>query len=108
MISFVFDAMIVAAWAFIWTRLLTTPEHLFDFVRSTLHRLITKNSQVSLIGWRMKVYKVLIDCPGCHAGQIALIYQVVNLLKFGAFDLRFIILSIFAAETFTKWHTRTK
>lgn len=100
------DAIVIGMWSFLWVHSLTQAEHIFQPVRQAIHRLITWNDHFKVEGWRMAVYKVVLSCEACHAGQVAFWYQLRMLLKFDTFDIRFVVISIFAASLFTKWHTR--
>jgi hypothetical protein len=57
-------AIFVAILAFLWTNVLTMPDHAFDFVRKAYLKRFGERHP--------KLFNVLIDCPLCFGGQICL------------------------------------
>lgn len=53
---------------------------------------------------RAMLYKALIECPKCHAGQVALWYQVWQFSQGRGFDIPFILIAIAGAYALTTWH----
>ena len=90
----------IGLWAWIFCRPLSEPGQVFGWLKNWLYVKVMVKS-------RMKqelseaVMKVLIDCPKCHAGQIALWWQVVAYFRIGYFSVPFILSSIFVAIVFT-------
>lgn len=59
--------VIIGLWAFLWCSELTMPGEVFSFVRRWMNGL--KNESLR---------KILIDCPKCHAGQLAFWWFFAN------------------------------
>lgn len=62
---------IIGLWGFVWTRILTGPDHILGVLGRWT------------INWPEWIRKPLIDCPICHAGQVAL---WVSIAHFGTFS----------------------
>jgi hypothetical protein len=67
--SWFYSALIIGAWAFLWTDLLTQPSEIFDFVARYASEKIYKNGVTE---FKKKIMKVLFICSKCHAGQLSL------------------------------------
>lgn len=86
-------ALYISLWAYLFCSVLSQPGEAFGWLAKWMHRACPE--------W---LYKPLIGCPKCHAGQIALWFQVWNLYKNGEFSLPFILIAIAGAYALQTWH----
>lgn len=97
----VYLAVIFGMWAFLWCGPLTEPGQVFAPVRSW----ITGQFKAPLTPLDEVLLKIIVGCAKCHAGQIALWYQVTRIFGTG-FDISFIIISISTAHILETWKSR--
>lgn len=90
-------APIIGLWAFLFTGPLAEPGHIFAPVRRTIQWALTAGWKHKLDGWRKEIYLPIMGCQNCHAGQVALWWQVAAAIRGEGFDVSFIILSIGSA-----------
>jgi len=97
-----YDPLINAVWIGLWAWLFCGPlsqaGEAFGWLSNWLYVNVKVNSRLSEAAsdaWM----KVLIDCPKCHAGQIAFWWQVWEVCHGRGFSIPFILLAIFAAIT---------
>lgn len=90
----------IGLWAWLFCRPLSEPGEVFGWLASWLYVNIKVKSRLSQSA-SDAVMKILIDCPKCHAGQIALWWQVVAYCRTGYFSIPFVLVSIFVAIVFT-------
>lgn len=90
-------APIIGLWAFLFTGPLSEPDHIFAPVKRAIYWLLTGGKKHKIEGWRKELYLPLIGCQNCHAGQVALWWQVATSIRGEGFDISFIILSIGSA-----------
>lgn len=90
----------IGLWAWLFCRPLSEPGEVFGWLANWLYVNIMVKSRLSQSTGEM-VMKILIDCPKCHAGQIAFWWQVVAFIRTGHFSIPFVLSSIFIAICFT-------
>ena len=93
-------ALYISLWAYLFCMPLSEPGQVFGWERKWLYK--TLNPDKSELG--QAAFMALIGCPKCHAGQIALWFQVWNLYKNGEFSLPFILVAIAGAYALQTWH----
>lgn len=86
-------AAYIAIWAYLFTGPLSEAGQIFGPLKSALYRLIGKKE------W---LFNPLIGCPKCHAGQVALWWQVWQYSHTGIFNIQYVILAIFFAVILEK------
>lgn len=89
----------IGLWAWLFCRPLSDEGEVFGWVRDLVYVHVVVRSRLSERASEM-AYKVLIDCPKCHAGQIALWWQVVACLRGDGFSIPFILVAVFVAICF--------
>lgn len=89
-------SIIIGLWAVLWTGPLTDPDEIFGLVKMLFSKLLTP-----LRGVRLYIYKILIGCAKCHAGQVALWYCVYSDYSFWH-SFKIVIIAIFIAYKFEK------
>ena len=104
-IAFPYLSIVIGMWAWLWCKTLTQPGQLFAFVRVYLSGIFIRFNPEGFAG---KVYKALIDCSTCHAGQVSFWYQVYQAIFNHTFDLSFIIISTTIATILDTWSARSK
>lgn len=90
----------IGLWAWLFCRPLSEPGQVFGWLGNWLYAVVVDNASLSE-NVSHPIYKVLIDCPKCHAGQIAFWWQVVTYFRTGSFSIPFVLSSIFIAICFT-------
>ena len=93
-------ALLISLWAYLFCMPLSEPGQAFGWVKGGLYLIIHPEGGI----FRQMLYSALIDCPKCHAGQIAFWFQVWNLYKHGEFSLPFILIAIAGAYALQTWH----
>ena len=88
------NALYVAVWAFLFTGPLSESGQVFGWIKAALYRRLSEKPYL---------FNPIIGCAKCHAGQIAIWWQIVGFCRYGTFDFPFIITAIFAAYLFEKW-----
>lgn len=73
---------------------------MFGWLRNWLYVHVQVKSPLNEQHSQMAM-KMLIDCPKCHAGDVALCWQAIVFYKTGYFSIPFILASIFVAICFT-------
>lgn len=94
------DSLWIGLWSWLFCRPLSEPGQVFGWLANWLYVKIKVNSRLSDDA-SDALMKILIDCPKCHAGQIAFWWQVVAYSGTGHFSIPFILASIFVAICFT-------
>ncbi len=79
------DAIYIGVWAWLFCGPLSEGGEVFGYLRARLS---------VLPNW---VFKPLIGCPKCHAGQLSFWWQVYEATHGRGFDFRFIIVAIMTA-----------
>jgi len=93
-------ALYISLWAYLYCVPLSEPGQVFGWVKGGLYKTL----KPYLNEWRQAIYDVLIGCPKCHAGQIALWYQVWQFSQGRGFDIPFILIAIAGAYALSTWH----
>ena len=86
-------ALYISIWAYLFCVPLAEPGQLFGWLKGMLYKVCPE--------W---LFKPLIYCPKCHAGQVALWYQVLQFSHGGGFDIPFILIAIAGAYALQTWH----
>lgn len=86
------NALYISLWAYLFCVPLSEAGQVFGWLRSALSRLPE---------W---LFNPLIGCPKCHAGQVALWWQVWNWHENSEFSLPFVLVAIAGAYALTTWH----
>lgn len=89
-------AIYIAAWSFLFTGPMSEHGMLFGALKAAMYKRLKHYPYL---------FNPLIGCGKCHAGQIALCWQVVGFCRYGTFDIKFIITAVFTAYLFEKWLT---
>lgn len=92
-------APIIGLWAWLFTGELSKPGSIFAPARSFLFEHLVKGKPE---GWRNLAFKILIDCGACHAGQVALWWQLVRSSFGHGFDVPFLIVAMGVATYLQK------
>lgn len=79
-------ALYISLWAYLFCMPLSQPNEVFGWLKDWIQRTCPD--------W---LYKPLIGCPKCHAGQVALWWQVFCAVNYGEFSLPFILVAIAGA-----------
>ena len=90
----------IGLWAWLFCRPLSEPGQVFGWLANWLYANLKIKSRLTEQA-ADALMKILIDCPKCHAGQIAFWWQVVAYLRTGYFSIPFVLCSIFIAICFT-------
>lgn len=90
----------IGLWAWLFCRPLSESGEVFGWLKNWLYVTIIVKSRFS-VNTGEALVKVLIDCPKCHAGQIAFWWQVIVCFRTGHFSIPFILVSVFVAMCFT-------
>ena len=90
----------IGLWAWLFCRPLSEPGEGFGWLQNWLYTHVQVKGPLNEQHSQMAM-KVLIDCPKCHAGQVALWWQLVAWAKTGYFSIPFVLASIFVAICFT-------
>lgn len=85
-------ALYIALWSYLYTVPLSEAGEVFGWLKKRLYRLPD---------W---LFKPLIGCAKCHAGQVAFWWQVWTWHTGGGFDIPFILIAIAGAYALTTWH----
>jgi hypothetical protein len=85
-------ALIISLWAYLFCLPLSEPGQVFGWLRNLIYQMPE---------W---LFNPLIGCPKCHAGQIALWYQVWQATHGRGFDISFILVCIGGAYALSTWH----
>jgi hypothetical protein len=93
-------ALYISLWAYLFCVPLSEHGQVFGWLKSLLYKAIRPERSEN----RAMLYKVLIGCPKCHAGQIALWYQVWQYSQGRGFDIPFILIAISGAYALSTWH----
>lgn len=88
----IYYAGLVGAWGFLWCGPLTEPGEVFSMARILLSKWVNPKTDI-----RRAIFKVLIGCGKCHAGQVAFWWQVISWHHGNGFDPAFIIIAITTA-----------
>lgn len=89
------NALYIALWSYLFCMPLSEPGQVFGLAKDLFSKIFQTPE------W---VYKILIGCPKCHAGQVALWWQVFCVYKTGEFSLPFILVAIAGAYALQTWH----
>lgn len=92
------DALFIALWGYLFTGPLSEPGQVFGWLKWLIYNALEPDENEP----RQMTFNALIGCAKCHAGQIALWWQVVTFAHGGAFDLRFILIAIAGALALEK------
>lgn len=85
--------VIIGIWAYLFCGPLSEGGQIFGWMKWRLYLLVGRTE------W---LFKPIIGCAKCHAGQIALWHQVYCYSIGAGFDFSFIIIAIFVAH-FCEW-----
>lgn len=85
-------AVYISLWAYLFTGPLSEPGMFFYLPRLAFSKL------------PMWLYMPLIGCAKCHAGQVALWWQVWAWHQTGEFSLPFVLIAIAGAYALQTWH----
>ena len=88
------QAAIIGLWAWLFTGTLTQPGKIFAWLKQLASGVVARHKQNKFI---VAEYHALFECPVCHAGQVALLWQVWCLFTGQGFDPSLIVVSLFAA-----------
>jgi hypothetical protein len=91
--------IVIGLWAWLWAYVLRQPGEIFASFDALAQRILHPERE----GWRLAIYKPLIGCPKCHAGQVALWWQIYDLCTVHTFSLPFIIIAVAVAAILEKW-----
>jgi len=102
-------ALYISLWAYLFCVPLSEPGQVFGWLKSWLHWLTLSVGGIGSIKGRARIipnwlYNALIGCPKCHAGQVALWYQVWEVSHGRDFSIPFILIAIAGAYALTTWH----
>lgn len=86
-------AFFIGLWAYLFCMPLSEPGEIFGGLKNGLSKICPE--------W---LFKPLIGCPKCHAGQVALWFQVWNLWQNSEFSPPFILVSIATAYALQTGH----
>jgi hypothetical protein len=92
-------AIIIGLWAWLWAYVLRQPGEIFAPIDAALQSILHPERE----GWRMTLYKPLMGCPKCHAGQVALWWQIYELCTVHTFHVSPIIVAAAVAAILEKW-----
>ena len=92
--------LFIGLWAWLFCGPLSEPGQIFGWLSNLLYTRVKVKSPLNEQLSEM-AYNVLINCPKCHAGQIAFWWQVIEWHRTGWFSIPFVLCSIFAAIFFT-------
>ena len=93
-------ALYISLWAYLFCVPLSEPGQVFGWPKWLLYKAIGPDKGEA----RELLYSALIGCPKCHAGQVALWYQVWQFSQGRGFDIPFILIAIAGAYALTTWH----
>lgn len=93
-------ALYISLWAYLYTMPLSEPGQVFGWLRSLLFKWIDPNKE----GFREALFKALIGCAKCHAGQVAFWWQVFCFCEQRTFSMPFILIAIAGAYALQTWH----
>lgn len=86
-------ALYISLWAYLYCVPLSEPGQVFWRVTQFFYKVAPS--------W---IFNPLFACPKCHAGQIALWYQVWQFSQGRGFDIPFILIAIAGAYALSTWH----
>jgi len=89
----------IAMWAWLFCGPLSESGQVFGWLKNRLYTHVVVKSRLT-VEQAEAAMKVLIDCPKCHAGQIAFWWQVASAASGNGFSIPFILCSIFLAIVF--------
>ena len=100
-------AIYISLWAYLFCVPLSEPGRVFGWLKQRLYRLTLSIGNGP--GARDRIlpdwlYNPLIGCAKCHAGQVALWWQVWEVSHGRGFDIPFILIAIAGAYALTTWH----
>lgn len=90
----------ISLWAYLFCIPLSEPGQVFGWVKWLLYKEIKPDKSEG----REMLFNALIGCPKCHAGQVALWYQVWQATHGRGFDIPFILIAITGAYALSTWH----
>jgi hypothetical protein len=93
------DAIWIGIWAWLFCRPLSEDGAVFGRLRGLVYVSVFTKSRLSQANSEM-LYKALIDCPKCHAGQVAFWWQVVAFIRGDGFSIPFVLAAILTAFLF--------
>jgi hypothetical protein len=93
-------ALYISLWAYLYCIPLSEPGQVFGGLKTLLYKGIRPEKSEG----RAMLYKALIECPKCHAGQVALWWQMWQFSHGRGFDIPFILIAIAGAYALTTWH----
>jgi hypothetical protein len=96
-VDIVLFCLTVACWGCVWCLVLTREGGPFVFLRLWVIRALRMDRTQS--EWRMGLYKILLGCPACHAGQVALWWMLIAGAKPPTTYFFSVTLTIFFAKT---------
>lgn len=102
-------ALYISLWAYLFCMPLSEPGQVFGWLKKWLYWLTLSIGGIGTHKGRARIipdwlYKMLIDCPKCHAGQVAFWWQVWSVTRGGDFDIPFILIAIGGAYFLQTWH----
>lgn len=102
-------ALYISLWAYLFCMPLSEPGQVFGWLKNWLYFLTLRIGGTEEYKGRKRIipewlYQALIVCPKCHAGQVALWWQVFCFCKTGEFSLPFILTAIAGAYALQTWH----
>ncbi len=86
-------AIFIGLWAYLFCMVLSEPGEVFGWLKNWIDKMCPE--------W---LYKPLIGCPKCHAGQVAFWFQAWNLWQNSEFSLPFVLVAIATAYALQTWH----
>jgi len=86
-------ALYISLWAYLFTGPLSEPGEVFGWAKGYIYKTCPE--------W---LYKPLTGCAKCHAGQVALWWQVWQFCNTGEFSLPFVLIAITGAYALQTWH----
>ena len=93
-------SLYISIWAYLFCVPLSEQGQVFGWVKWRIYKAIKPDKGER----REMLFKALIGCPKCHAGQIALWWQVWEVSHGRGFDIPFILISIAGAYALSTWH----
>lgn len=85
-------ALYIGLWAYLYCKPMSQPGAIFYLLKLAASYL------------PMWLYMPLIGCPKCHAGQVALWWQVWRLWRGDGFDIRVILIAVAVAYALETGH----
>jgi hypothetical protein len=94
------EALHISLWAYLFCVPLSEPGQVFGWFKWRLYKLIKPENSDS----REMMFSAVIGCPKCHAGQVALWWQVWEFSQGRGFDIPFVLIAIAGAYALSTWH----